>query len=264
MQLSLLPISTGRSVSQSTGVFALGAIQFRRAFTMIELLAVMGVMTLMMVMLVPVMGGIKGAGDVTKTAYDVSGALEMARTYAMAHNTYVWVGLFEEDPSQAPGTIGTGRVVVSVVASRDGTKIYSDTNNNPPALDSANLIQISRLLKFENAHLDTLSSADMSRPEITAPNPNDYQVGNPSFSRRNGAANSTTFAHPLSGAAKYTFSKIIQFNPQGDASKIVDTPTRFMEIGLRPTRGNMVDSNSKNLVAIQVAGIGGQVKIYRP
>jgi hypothetical protein len=57
---------------------------------------------------------------VTSAAYTIKGALDTARTYAKANNTYTWVGFFEEDISSAtPGTAGTGRLVMSIVASKD-------------------------------------------------------------------------------------------------------------------------------------------------
>ena len=39
------------------------------------------------------------ANGVEMAAHEVAGALETARSYAMANNTYTWVGFFEEDAS---------------------------------------------------------------------------------------------------------------------------------------------------------------------
>ncbi len=42
------------------------------------------------------------------------------------------------------------------------------------------------------------------------------------------------------------------------------TPVQsLIEIGLQPTHGNAIDNNSKNLVAVQITGLGGVVTIYR-
>src|SRR6266567_2533322 len=69
----------------------------RRAFTLIEMLVVMGIIAILMVLVAPAFTSLKSAGDVTGAAYTVKGALDQARTYAMANNTYTWVGFYEED-----------------------------------------------------------------------------------------------------------------------------------------------------------------------
>src|SRR5438034_6834880 len=101
------------------------------AFTLVELLIVVGIIGLLLVLIAPAFTYIKGGTDVTSAAYTIKGALDTARTYAKANNTYAWVGFFEEDASQAstnPATSGTGRIVVSVVASNDGTMIYDPSS----------------------------------------------------------------------------------------------------------------------------------------
>ncbi len=172
----------------------------------------------------------------------------------MSGNTYTWVGFFEESPT-ASGTAGTGQVVVAIVAAADGTNL-NPTGTAPAALPSSSLMQVAKVFKISNLHLDQLSSTDV--PTRTTVPTATYQVANSAF------ANGTTFAYPLTGAATYTFTQIIQFNPQGDASRIYDTPVPLLEIGLRSAHGTSRDANSKNLVAIQVEGIGGKVTVYRP
>src|SRR6266853_20295 len=100
----------------------------RRAFTLIEMLVVMGIIAILMALLAPAFTSLKSAGDVTGAAYTIKGVLDTARTYAKANNTYTWVGFFEEDVSSTtPGAAGVGRLVVSVVASNDGTIIYTSS-----------------------------------------------------------------------------------------------------------------------------------------
>src|SRR4030095_3789302 len=98
------------------------------AFTLIELLVVMGIIALLMVLIAPAFTTIKSAGDATGAAYTIKGALDTARTYAKANNTYVWVGFYEENGSISstnPATQGNGRIVMSIVASKDGSTVYS-------------------------------------------------------------------------------------------------------------------------------------------
>src|SRR5215472_4471764 len=60
----------------------------RSAFTLFELLVVMGIIGVLLVFLAPAFTTIKSAGDVSKAAYTIKGVLDQARTYAKENNTY--------------------------------------------------------------------------------------------------------------------------------------------------------------------------------
>jgi type II secretory pathway pseudopilin PulG len=235
----------------------------RGAFSLIEMLTVVGIIVAMMMLAGPAFQAMKRSGDVTQGAYSISGTLEQARAYATANNTYAWVGFFEEDISAPEGTAGVGRIILSVVASKDGTRVYSEGNVDPVApadFPPGRLLQIGTLVKLEHTHLETLGAGDVTRPSVPA---SGYQVAAADFAKRDSTTNRATFGYPLGGTGIYTFSKIIQFSPQGDATKVVDTLTPWMEIGLRPTHGTVIDTYTTNVVAIQVSGIAGQVQVYR-
>src|SRR5438552_13034716 len=113
-----------------------------RGFTLIELLIVIVIIAVLLVLIAPAFTSIRGGTDVTSAAYTIKGVLDTARTYAKAYNTYTWVGFYEEDVSQAstsPATAGIGRVVMSIVASKDGTTVYNA--NTPASIDPTRLIQ---------------------------------------------------------------------------------------------------------------------------
>jgi hypothetical protein len=71
--------------------------------------------------------------------------------------------------------------------------------------------------------------------------------------------------------AQYTFQKTLQFNPRGESNinsglGVGGMPydvKRIVEVGLQGTHGTQVDTISPNLVAVQITGFGGSVKIYR-
>src|SRR5207247_4707254 len=91
-------------------------------------------------------------GDVTGAAYTIKGVLDTARTYAKANNTYAWAGFYEEDiSSTTPGTAGVGRLVMSIVASKDGTIIYG--SGSPGTIDTTRLIQVGKLTKVDKVNL---------------------------------------------------------------------------------------------------------------
>jgi len=233
-------------------------------FSLVELLVVMAIMAILASILLVSMSGFKGSRDLSKATYDVQGLLEQARTYAMANDTYAWVGFFEEDPN-TPGTAGTGQVVISIVASSSGTN--PDPATSPiTMLPSSGLIQVTKLTKIANVHLAAIATAAVTRPSINATTPANYQVGSGSF--QNPSSNNSYFLYPVtatsSATAQYTFSQVIQFSPQGDATRIADNPTQYMEVGLQPTHGDVVGAAGTNFAVIQVSGIGGQVIAYRP
>ena len=279
----LLPRMLWRRDSQKRPAFQTSALT--RAFTLIELLVVMSIIIVMMALVVPAFTSIKGAGDVTKAAYDIQGILDNARNYAIANNTFVWVGIAEVDasvdasttPQVASGASPYGRVAVAVVASKDGTRGYSVTaitsstsnpawNNGVGYNNGANLVAISKLQRFENVHLSpTLSAINVgalsNRPTFTSTT---YMVGN------SGCVSYTPFDWPLGkaiDAGQYSFKKVINFDPQGAARIQVgnqDFLNRYIEIGIMPSHGNVVPATITNAAAIQIDGITGATHIYRP
>jgi len=238
-----------------------------------EMLVVMGIIALLMVLVAPAFTSLKSAGDVTSAAYTVKGVLDTARTYAKANNTYTWVGFFEEDvsqPSTTPqATAGIGRIVMSIVASKDGTIIYDPTLVSPGKITTTRLIQVGKLTKIENVHLTTFTDSPSgtgltfdTRPNVTPIT--SYRIGT------SPPDSTTPFQYPVGNpepAWQYTFVKAVQFSPGGEARVDNSTSTYSLqtaaEIGLRATHGTTVDAISPNVVAIQFGGVGGDTIIYR-
>ena len=233
-------------------------------FSLVELLVVIAILAILASIAIVSISGIKGSRDLAKATADVQGVLEQARTMAMAGDTYTWVGFFEEDPTAAataPRAPGNGQVVIALVSSKDGSNLSTQltaAGKLPPTV----LNQVMKLVKIPNLHVDYALSAGATaaRPAAT------YEV-NPTLASGTGTI-PPTFDFPINPAAgavaAYNFKQIIQFNSRGDASVIYGPPTQFIEIGLRPTHGNVVATASTDVAAIQVTGIGGQVITYRP
>src|SRR5947208_3946098 len=138
---------------------AFGVAQQRRAFTLLEMLVVMGIIAILIVLVAPAFTSIKTAGDVTGAAYTIKGVLDTARTYAKANNTYTWVGFLEENVSNPlspnPDAPAIGRLVMSIVASKDGTTVYDP--NNIAKINTTKLIPLGELTKMENVQLSTFT-----------------------------------------------------------------------------------------------------------
>jgi len=248
------------------------------AFTLIELLVVMGIIAVLLVLIAPAFTTMRTGNDLTTSARMITTALEEARNYAMANDTYVWVGFYEEDsttttPTAAtPPYVGNGRVLVATVFSTDGTKIYEDSD--PVAQLPTNRIkQLGKLIRIEGIHVtdigapsspaqSPLPSSDTldSRPD----SPYTYAagIGADHFNRINSdSSDATRFAFV---AQNYPFFKTVRFNSRGEANiNSTYTLKNVAEIGLKPTRGGTLDHTSTNLIAIQFGGVGGNFKIYR-
>jgi len=245
---------------------------------LIELLVVLGIIALLMVLIVPAFTNIKSGTDATSAAYTIKGVLDTARTYAKANNTCVWVGFFEEDgsiPSASPtATPGNGRIVISTVASKDGTEVYTSVSSPGADMDTGGtkLLQVGKLVKLDNMHLRTFTNCTSNctgdtfptRPAVPGGSPNNAKIGDisPDPSLR-------YFHYPPTGteaAAQYTFKKMIQFNPRGECRPQNDNyeMRAIMEVGFQPIRGTDVASvDDTKACAVQLTGFSGNIKIYQ-
>ena len=254
----------------------------RAAFTLVELLVVMAIIILMTALVVPAFTSMRAGADFISVANDIGNTIEQARAYAMANNTYVYVGIGEYDVTEAssvsPRGTGTGKigqVVLAVVASRDCTRGY-DVNNPTGTLNASLLTAIDKLHLYSNVHLADFdansaaphatppSTSKMARPAVT----DEYQIGSTS----NSSQSVTPFNWPL-GGSQYNFTKVIQIDPQGVARKQsasnADSIASYMEIDLQPTHANIAPAAPQsqdygNLVALQLDCMTGATRVYHP
>jgi type II secretory pathway pseudopilin PulG len=229
-------------------------------------MVVIAIMVVVAAFIAPAFTALKGACDVTSAAYTIKGVLDQARTYAMANNTYVWVGFYEENTtdtaptSTTPPYLGKGRVLLAVVYSQDGTSTLAVS---PP--------QIGKLTKIEGIHLTDIgpppSPTPLPTPEassLAARSGLPYTSGSPSTDYQNRISSDDAHSPFNFTVQGYTFYKTIRFGPRGEANiNSTYSLKNVAEIGLRPTHGTTVDTITLNVVAIQFSGVGGTVKIYR-
>ncbi len=220
------------------------------AFTLLELLIVIGIIALLMVLLVPAFTNIKSGGDVTSAAYTIKGALDTARTYAKANNTYTWVGF-----AGSIGTTVTGQVQVAIVASKDGTDLGTGVNIvGPPSDITAGVTLVGKLLRIDNIDIG----------DTGVPTNDGTEFGNrPSVDPAYTVSASGDTDYPFT-AQQVTFNRWIRFSPRGEAIvKGGATQTaRYAEVGVLPTYGTTLAA-TPNIAAIQISGFGGNVTIYR-
>jgi prepilin-type N-terminal cleavage/methylation domain-containing protein len=272
-----------------------------RAFTLLELLIVIGIIAVLLVLLAPAFTTIKSGGDVTSAAYTIKGVLDTARTYAKANNTYTWVGFYEEDvsqpsPAQAqdPRCTGcVGRLVMSVVASKDGTNLGADPNSNLTGtenfIDATKLIPVTKLVKIDNVHLplfalgtgtgETFDARPSPSPSTDVPfsrfgELNALPPNTAPYEPTSGGLTKFPFQYPAGSPTppwQYRFRRTLQFNPRGEC-RINSTYDirRVVELGLLQTHGATTPTPTPgpgqylgNLVAVQINGFAGDVRIYR-
>ena len=273
---------------------AFGVAQQRRAFTLLEMLVVMGIIATLMVLVAPAFTNLKSAGDVTNAVCGIQGLLDNARTYAKANNTYVFVGFAEVDSSVDssvnPQVTGNGRVAVAVVASKDGTRHFqyatsgqgSDWQSNyadssKPEYRGGHLVAVGNLQRYENLHflVDFGSWTQAAHPTSNMAR---FQPSNTTYTLGNSGSSSVTpftwpLGSPLASGYQYRFNKVISFDPQGVAriatATNADEVTTVMEIDFQPSHGTAVptaptNQDVGNHAVIQIGPPSGANRVYRP
>jgi prepilin-type N-terminal cleavage/methylation domain-containing protein len=269
-------------------------------FTLVELLTVLAIAAILAILTLPAVEGLQKAGGFNKSVYALADSLNLARSYAMGNNTYVYVGLTEVDRSQntlaspqlpGSGVVGGtgGRVVLAIVATTDGT-----SDSTSWSTTGANLTQVRQPQLYDFFHIANTSAASQTSFLTSATSTGNMAAKPSGITAATWITLVTTvplpvatppgataaFSLPLgstSGTGKYNFSntntQIICFNPQGEVLLNGATCQR-LEIDVQATTGNTTPAlpasmasvaNGKNqFAALLIDGVTGSITVYRP
>jgi prepilin-type N-terminal cleavage/methylation domain-containing protein len=206
------------------------------AFTLLELLLVIAIIALLAAAITPVFNSIGQARGVTEAAYQVAAAVELARSEAVARQTYVWLGL---QPQTNSGNLD---LRIGLVYSKDGSGTNTAAANLQP-IGKAILIQRTALV-----------------------DPSGWGAGEV------GTSLGTFSSFPASGGLTFTNGKsaftgrTVTFTPLGEvmtnsAPSATDGFDPRIAIGLRQSRGTTPATG--NDIAVVIDGSVGIPTLYR-
>ena len=229
---------------------------------------VIAIMVILMTLAIPAFNALNGSGDLTKAASDIQSFLQEARSQAMARNTYVYVGLQEVDGLNPTSSNGVGEIVIAAVASIDGTRALGTTNSG----GLTNVTSISKALTLSNVHLTNATSLNTGANMTGRPGGSSSGIPSSDVVDLSGVTNMiSSFQWPLfPSVAHYIFQTVLEFDPQGvprvqTNPMVVDTSIQsYFEIPITMAHGDIPLTNSANQAAIQIDGVTGAVRVYRP
>jgi prepilin-type N-terminal cleavage/methylation domain-containing protein len=215
----------------------------QRAFSLVELLTVITIIVIISAGSTAAISALGKAGSIQKTAYAIGDQISACRATAMAGNTYVWLALAVDDP--APNSV----TMISFI---------SKTGQASDITDATKLSLLSKAQVFQNVVLkDGLEIKDSEM--VIKTNPVDPEVEDLKDKLK---AFSSSLSYAVSGE-DIDFNYVIQFSPTGEASLAPNTVSRWVQVGLSPKQG-AGDTDNKNIAVLQVSGLTGQVRTFRP
>jgi prepilin-type N-terminal cleavage/methylation domain-containing protein len=201
-----------------------------RAFTVVELLVVVAIIAVLSVLAAPAVSSITQARGVSHAAEQISSAVELARSEAVARRTYVWLGL------QTVTNPDTTAIVVGMAYSKDGS-----TNHQ-----AANLQLVAPPVALRQVGLTNSSEVPGSPVEL--------------------AGFSGGIEMDFGPAAQFTDKRSLTFTPLGEVLTIPSPSATspfepLIALGVAGAHGTVLDQN--NIVSVAIDGSSGIPTVYR-
>jgi type II secretory pathway pseudopilin PulG len=218
------------------------------AFTLVEMLVVMGMMISLTVLSGPAFRALVGASSVDRAIADLSGTMEFARTYAMANGTYVRV-VFATMTTPTGNRLLPATVALTIYPA-DGT------------LDHGTASDMEDPTKWRALGKPVVLNDLLVYNSINGWSPDTSADASPSSSTIDDFMRKT--AGVLDGAQDPNYTTCIQFNPDGEAGVTSSAPSRYIKIALdEPASPTDTTSRNRNPFIIRLSGINGTITILR-
>jgi prepilin-type N-terminal cleavage/methylation domain-containing protein len=222
----------------------------KNAFTLIELLVVLAIMSILTALTVAAFSSHQASGNINKNISVLSGSLELAREYAVAKDTYVWVAFY---PSTASN--GLHSLSVAVLASNDGSDPAGAAAPwNTYDYGAVPTTEISLIDKvFTLQQFSVLNAASLS--------PNSLPATPAVTNAANSMATASFFTLALPGTSTpVAFTQAVEFLPTGQVRNS-SNPIDVIDLDVQSQKGNVQDAN--NIAVLRINGFTGQTVVYR-
>ncbi len=206
------------------------------AVTLIELIAVMAVISLVASLSITSLTGVGRGQDIRRAIVETSGYLDLARSYAAAKNTYVYVAM---------DTSGDG---VRLIMFESRTGLDAMNGQSSASLNSnADLAIAKPLLRLEGVGFRDAGNS-------YTPNIADRPGNSPE------SISSNVSVRYDQGGESYNFDRLITFLPTGQIRN-GGAFASVMEFGFQEQKDQTILPNP---AAFQLSGLTGQVRVFRP
>ena len=211
-----------------------------KGFSLVELLAVIAVISILMATSTSFIPSLFQANQVDANVATLSGIFEQAREAAISGNTYVYV-VFTGPLTTTPA----GGVAVATIQSQDGTDALNNFTFSGP-ISAAN--DLAMLHKTTGLPGVKLLSQSQTATLITAQFP--------SLSSSGAAMASSSTLTVAAGGVTYTFTQGVMFKPDGEVASS-GTWNDMVEFGLQSLRG------SPDVAVMQLTRLTGKLAVSR-
>lgn len=204
----------------------------RSAFTLVELLVVMCILTILAAISIPAINSVMTSYGLSSTSQTVLGQLNFARQQALANNAAVQVRFYK-------------------IADYKGTPVYRAVQVFQESLADNNVLTITPITRpyFFPAGLWIVYSASNTAPSTL-------------FTTATSGANTSTgdAAHPLPppyGASPYVY---FRFRPTGQTDLLASSLVTIASENARIVANNL----PANFITLQIDPVNGYVRAYQP
>ena len=218
----------------------------RLGFSLLEILAVIAIIGIILSISGVAVNSFSLSRGVDNAAVGIAGSAELARSYAMANNTYVWMGLLQDNND----------LLVAVIHSKTGSSNYT----NPAQLEAINKMQTFTGVSLVDFSTMTASSGPMAQRVALI-------TDNASLGFTTPAVSNPVFGWPVAATTpNHNFDRVIEFRPDGSAKVVGTTNFEMMEIALQDANLTtaVTDISVGNVAAVQIDGITGKNRVFRP